>query len=210
MRKLLSLLLLISGVVLITSFNTVKADTASGTSFSLKKDVAPSTVSPSGTTSFSITIKNINVAGGQNVTPQLINDIVPAGFGYIPGSSKLTNLSGTESSFEPSNIAGQSPAKSIQWTFAGSSLYSIPPQENIVITYSLTAPTTPGNYTNEACLTQSTPQENICAKASITVQSTTIPNTGLKENILMGTVISGGLAIAGMLVIKRKQFEDKF
>jgi fimbrial isopeptide formation D2 family protein len=167
---------------------TAKADSGTGTTFEVTKAVAPATAAPNGTLTYSITIKNISET---NAAPLTVRDTMPEGFSYS-NNAKLTKIDGTQVDFAPAT-AGQV----LTWTFDGDTLQSIPQNQTVVISYSLTAPATTGEYTNQACLV--TPEE-VCATANVTI--TTTPNTGILDNIFIFIAV-GGLLILASLKIPR-------
>jgi len=203
MRKILPIFLIAFVAVLGVTL-PVKADSASGTTFTVTKTATPSTVGPSAAVNFTISIKNISAA---NAAPTEVTDTLPAGFVYN-NDSKLTDLQGTQilcsatstTSFCPT-VSGQT----ITWTFDGTTLQSIPQNQNIVLSFTANAPATVGTYTNTACLTQ---PENICANATITVQAGT-PQAGIIQNIATVVIIGTLLIVMGMKIShKKKSFED--
>lgn len=173
-----------------------KADSASGTIFSITKTVAPSTASISSVIAYSITIKNISAS---NEGPLTITDTLPTGFSYS-GNSLLTKIDGTQVTFTP-QISGQT----LNWTFDGDTLQSIPPDQTVVISYQVTAGSTIGDFVNNVCLT--TP-ENVCTQATVTIA--TNPNTGILDNIGLG-IISGIalIIIASKLRYSKNSFESR-
>jgi len=175
---------------------SAKADTATGTTFSVTKAVAPSTAAPSSTLAYSITIRNIS---STNAAPQVVTDTLPAGFSYS-GNARLTTVSGSQVTFTP-----QTSGQTLTWTFDGDALQSVPPNQQIVISYQVTAPSSNGQFTNQVCLTQ---PENVCTQATVTI--TTTPNTGLLDNVFLGIIIGGILLfIASRMPHTKETFEEK-
>lgn len=198
MRKFLALLITAFSLSILSG-NTVMADTSSGTSFEVTKTATPSTVSPSAIVNFTISITNID-AGGLNQTPQTVIDTLPAGFTFAD-DSQLTKLDGTQVTFPPSSVDGQI----VTWTFGGEFTEAIPLDQNVVISYSATAPEVTGSYENTACLT--TPEE-VCASAQIIVQ--TSPQAGLKENMIIALGLAIVLVLGGFFYRQKKHvsFEE--
>ncbi|BDQ04837.1 MAG: hypothetical protein KatS3mg084_0355 [Candidatus Dojkabacteria bacterium] len=173
-----------------------KADTVNGTNFAIKKDVAPATVSPEATVSFSITITNLS---NVNTTPQTVTDTLPEGFTFV-GNSVLTTVTGSQINFNP-----QINGNTLTWTFDGDTLQSLPPNQNIVITFQTKAGSNTGTYTNRACLTQ---PENVCATANVVVAVN--PNTSIQNNVLFGLLVGSiALFIAISLPKTQRSFEQK-
>jgi fimbrial isopeptide formation D2 family protein len=189
MRKILVLCFILLAAAVVSS-PSVKADSASGTTFEITKTATPATVAPSGTVNFTVSIKNIDAS---NQTPQTVTDTLPEGFTFT-NDAKLTKLDGTQVAFAPSSVSGQV----VTWTFQGEYTEAIPTTQNVVISYATTASSTVGTYENNACLTA---PEEVCAKATIVVQAN--PQAGLKENI---SIAMGVAAVAGVvgLVLKRR------
>jgi fimbrial isopeptide formation D2 family protein len=198
MRKILALFSIVLSVAFLTS-SSAKADSTTGTSFEITKTATPSTVSPSSTVNFTVSLKNIST-GGLNQTPQTVVDTLPEGFAFA-NDAKLTKLDGTQVAFAPSSVSGQV----VTWTFQGEFSEAIPTNQNVVISYAATASATIGTYENNACLTA---PENICAKASIIVQ--TSPTAGLRENLALAAGV-GAIAVIFGILLRRKpraSFED--
>jgi fimbrial isopeptide formation D2 family protein len=197
MRKLLPIFLLILGMASL-SLGYVKADTASGSTFSVTKTATPDTVAPSANVTFTISVKNITAAGSPNATPQTVTDTLPTGFTFTTASSQLTGLDGTQAAFAPT-VSGQT----LTWQFSGTTQISMAPGDVIVISFSAVAPATTGTYTNQACLTL---PESVCAEAQITVQSST-PNTGVLQNL----AIAGGIgAVLVFFSVKKSKKKISF
>jgi fimbrial isopeptide formation D2 family protein len=197
MKKILAFLLIALPIIFLAG-TPAMADSASSASFQITKTAAPSTVARSSPINFTVSIKNIN-ALGQAQTPQTVVDTLPDGFVFI-NDSKLTKLDGTQVAFAPSSVNGTV----VTWTFAGEFTEAIPQNQNVVISYSATSAANTGVYENNACLTA---PENVCAKATITVQSS--PVAGLKENIALTSGV-GFIAIIFATLLKRKKisFEE--
>lgn len=173
-----------------------KADTGTGTTFSVTKAVAPATAAPSSTLTYSITIKNISQA---NAAPQVVTDTLPTGFTFA-GNSLLTTIAGNQVTFTP-----QSSGQVLTWTFDGDTLQSIPADQDIVISYQVTASSTTGEFSNQVCLTQ---PENVCTQSTVTI--TTNPNTGILDNIWIGLAIGVFLIfVASKMPHSRISFEEK-
>lgn len=166
-----------------------KADTARGTNFSVTKTGTPSTVSPQGTVNYIISIENI---GQANAAPQIVRDTLPAGFSYI-GNGKLTTVQNTQINFAPT-VSGQV----LTWTFDGTTLQTIPPTDNIIISYSVRATSTIGNFTNQACLVQ---PENVCANFTVTVANS--PAAGIIQTGLLG--IGGAASFLGIQQMRNRR-----
>lgn len=195
MKRLL-LTCLLTFIMTFSLIGVVHADSATGTTFTVTKAAAPSTLAPSGTVSYSITIKNNS---STNSAPQEVTDTLPAGFTYS-GNGLLTTLTGSQVTFTPS-VSGQT----LTWTFDGDTLQSIPQDQQIVISYQVIASSTVGSYTNTACLTL---PEEVCATQDVIV--TNNPNTGIVENATLGIIIGGILIYAGSQLTRfRKTFEQK-
>jgi uncharacterized repeat protein (TIGR01451 family) len=190
MKKLLSAVVL-STALFISINTTTKADSGTGTTFSVTKNATPNPVSVSSDINFSISIKNISNA---NSAPTQVVDTLPSGFVYN-NDAKLTNLSGTQSAFTPT-ISGQT----LTWAFDGDTLQTIPSNQNIVISFSAKTPATAGSYSNQACLTQ---PENVCSTVNFTVQSGT-PQAGIIQNtsIILG---AGTLLTVGGIKLRKKK-----
>lgn len=178
-------------------FTPVFADSATGTTFTITKSSAPTTVSPSGSIAYSITIRNNS---SSNASPQVVTDTLPTGFTYA-GNPKLTTVGGTQVDFTPSQNG-----QVLTWTFDGDTLQTIPQDQQIVISYQVTASSSTGTFTNTACLTQ---PENICTTHDVVV--TTNPNAGIVSNIVLAIIISAVLILVGAKLInpKRPSFEAK-
>jgi fimbrial isopeptide formation D2 family protein len=194
MKKLLLSVLLL-GMSFSLATGIVRADTASGSIFSVQKTAAPEPAGVSSDVSFAITITNISSSGA---APTEATDTLPDGFTYN-NDSKLTDVNGIQGSFSPV-VSGQT----LTWTFDGDTLQTLEEDENIVISFTAKTPSTTGVYTNHACLSL---PENVCTTTEVTVQ--TNPNTGLAENILLLST-AGTLLILIAMRIRRKKisFED--
>lgn len=178
-------------------FIPAKADRADGTTFAITKAATPSTAAINTPVAFAITIENIS---GSNAAPIKIVDTLPDGWTFN-NDAKLTNLEGFTADFQPT-VSGQD----ITWTFDGTSIISVPPTDNIVISFTANAPGTVGTYLNKACLED---PETVCANAQVEVQQGT-PKTGIVENIAIIGSLSGSLILLSLMISnKRKTFEDK-
>lgn len=190
------LLLILAFVTFFLSVPIAKADTASGTTFSITKVAAPTTVAPGSTLAYSVTIRNISQT---NAAPQIVTDTLPQGFSYV-GNARLTTVSGSQVTFTPT-VSGQL----LTWTFDGDTLQSIPANQNIVISYQVSASSTTGTYPNQACIVQ---PENVCAVANVTVAVN--PNTSLESNVILGILIGCILIVIALSIPKtKKSFEEK-
>jgi fimbrial isopeptide formation D2 family protein len=197
MKKFLAALLIVLPIAFLTT-TPATADSAVGTSFEVTKTATPDTVSPSGTVNFTISLKNIAIDGSTQ-TPQTVTDTLPDGFSFA-NDSKLTKLDGTQVTFTPSSVSGQV----VTWTFDGDTTEAIPQYDNVVISFSTTAPEATGSYENTACLT--TPEE-VCTTATVTVQ--TSPVAGVIENIVLIAGVGAIAAIFGSLSLRKKRnFEE--
>ncbi|MFW5720381.1 MAG: hypothetical protein ACOCXT_05125 [Candidatus Dojkabacteria bacterium] len=204
MRVKLPLLgIAIGACVTFTGGHVAHADSAEGSIFRVTKAAAPSTANASSTVSFSITIENVSTS---NAAPETVVDTLPASFVFA-GNAQLTDLQGVQSDFEPT-VSGQT----LEWTFEGDNVQSIAEGENIVISFSATAPSTPGSYTNEVCLTL---PEEVCATATVLVQETEQPVETPKSGIITitGLATLAGLTFAGIgytaIQLQKKSFEEK-
>lgn len=196
MRKAAVVILVLGLSLFFSSFSLVKADSATGDTFTVTKAAAPSTISPSGTISYSITIRNDSSV---NSAPQTVEDTLPTGFTFA-GNGQLTTLTGSQVTFTPTQDG-----QVLTWEFDGDTLQSIPQDQQIVISYQVTASETVGTFTNTACLIE---PEEVCATQDVVV--TTNPNTGIVENTLLGITIGGILVyFATKLTRVRKTFEQK-
>lgn len=197
-------------LVIFTSFiPIVKADAAStitptptnntsntGSTFSLQKIAAPTTVSPNSVITYSITIQNISTT---NAAPRNIEDTLPQGFSFI-GNSKLTTVNGQQVEFAPTSTQGNK----ITWAFDGDTLQSIPPNQNIVITYQIRTGSETGNFTNRACLTN---PENVCASATVNVILS--PNASLNDDLIIALLVIIPSIILFITLRRNKSFEQK-
>ncbi len=173
-----------------------KADSTTGSTFTITKAAAPATVAPSGTITYSITLKNISTS---NAAPQAVADTLPTGFTFA-GNPKLTTISGTQVTFTPTQTG-----QTLTWTFDGDSLQSIPQNQQIVISYQVTASSTTGTYRNTACLTA---PENICANQDVIVA--TAPSAGIVSDVLLGLLFGTLLVFLGIKLTRTsKSFEQK-
>jgi uncharacterized repeat protein (TIGR01451 family) len=195
MKQILNLFFLLLFTLLSVSINIAKADTATGETFRLNKVASPSTVAPGGTVTYAVTITNVSTT---NAAPQTIIDTLPTGFTYS-GNGTLTTISGSQVPFAPTvtqNI--------LSWSFDGETLQSIPPNQNIVVSYAVTASSETGVFTNQACLTA---PENVCVTTPVTVANN--PNTGIVEDIAMTTLLGGIAIYAGLYLRKQRSFEER-
>lgn len=202
-------LLIASNLAIFTNFiPTVKADaggitptstnntSSTGSTFSLQKIAAPITVSPNSVITYSITIRNISTT---NAAPRNIEDTLPEGFSFV-GNSKLTTVNGEQLEFAPTSNQGNK----VTWAFDGDTLQSIPPNQNIVITYQARTGTQTGNFTNRACLTN---PENVCASATVNVILN--PNASLNDNLIIALLIIIPSIILFITLRRNKSFEQK-
>lgn len=187
------------GLILIFLFlfstHFVYADLATGTRFSIEKNVSPQTVARGGTVIYSVTIKNITTS--ETLTPEIVEDQLPQGFVYS-GEPKLVKTSGEEIAFEPvSNSNGV-----IRWEFDGDTIQQLNPNQSIVITYKVRVDNPGQNTENKACLIE---PEEVCAKARVNI-SNTAPNAGIND-ILLPTLIFISILIIVYLYKRSKSFE---
>lgn len=196
MKNLLVVLFVLTFSVF-TLANPAKADTGSGQYFNVIKTASPGTAGKLADVTFAITLENTSAS---NQAPEKVIDTLPDGWTYN-NDAKLTDLDTNTAEFAPT-VLGQE----LTWTFDGTSLISIPPGENIVISFTAKSPNVTGSFVNEACLED---PESVCATATVTVQAGT-PQAGLTENIVLLSGISAVL-IVGSLFIKRdrRSFEEK-
>ena len=190
MKKLLSTVVLSAALLIPFSLST-KADSGTGTTFSVTKNATPNPVGISSDINFSISIKNISNA---NSAPTQVVDTLPSGFVYN-NDAKLTNLAGTQSAFTPT-VSGQT----LTWAFDGDTLQTIPSNQNIVISFSAKTPATAGSYSNQACLTQ---PENVCSTVNFTVEGGS-PQAGIVQNTSIVLGIGTVLALGGVKLRKKK------
>ncbi len=172
------------GVLGFSLAGLTRADSATGSTFTVTKTATPSTAGVSSPVSFTISIKNNTTV---NTAPQTVTDTLPEGFVFL-NDAKLTTLDGSQVDFAPT-AAGQV----LTWNFDAGNLQSIPQDENIVIAFSATSPATAATYTNQACLTV---PENVCASAQVVVQAGT-PQAGLVDNILIALGLGSVLILIG-------------
>jgi fimbrial isopeptide formation D2 family protein len=171
---------------LVLNINPALADSANGSIFTITKASAPATTSPSGTITYSITLRNNT---DTNAAPLSVTDTLPAGF-TLKGNPQLTTVSGGQVTFPPT-VSGQV----LTWTFDGDTLQSIPQNQQIVISYQVTASNLPGTYTNTACLAE---PENICVTNDVVVART--PNTNIFDNVTTGILIGGIMIIIAFVI----------
>jgi fimbrial isopeptide formation D2 family protein len=196
MRKLPGLL---TGIMILgcLMFLPVKADRSDGTTFAITKVATPSVVGVSSNVSFAITIENIS---SSNSAPVKVVDTLPTGWTFN-NDAKLTDLEDETTDFTPT-VDGQV----LTWVFDGSTLQSIPQNDNIVINFSAKSPATTGTFINQGCLEE---PEQVCANAQIDVQAG-IPSTGIVENIAVIGLLSTSLILISLMIRKnKKSFEDK-
>ncbi|MCX8035342.1 MAG: DUF11 domain-containing protein [Candidatus Dojkabacteria bacterium] len=151
----------------------VFADLATGTRFSIEKNVSPQTVARGGSVIYSVTIKNITTS--ETLTPEIVEDKLPQGFVYS-GEPKLVKTSGEEVAFEPVSTSDGV----IRWEFDGDTIQQLNPNQSIVITYKVRVDNPGQNTENEVCLIE---PEEICAKARVNI-STAAPNAGINDVFL--------------------------
>lgn len=197
-KKIISFILLFTLIgiisIKISSF-PVKAD-AAGNTFTVQKVAAPTTISPNSILTYSITIRN---TGNVNLAPQSLEDTLPEGFTFV-GNAKLTTVQGQQVEFPPTQTQGNK----ITWVFDGDRLQSIPPNQNIVITYQVRTGSETGAYTNRACLIS---PENVCASATVNV--ITSPNASLNDDVIIALLIILPGVILIITLYNNKSFEKK-
>ncbi len=171
------------------------ADLATGTRFSIEKNVSPQTVARGGTVIYSVTIKNITTS--ETLTPEIVEDKLPQGFVYS-GEPKLIKTSGEEVAFEPVTNSDSV----IRWEFDGDTIQQLNPNQSIVITYKVRVDNPGQNTENEVCLIE---PEEICTKARVDI-SNTAPNAGIND-MFLPTLIFVFILVTWYLYNRSKSFE---
>lgn len=148
---------------------------------------------PGGTNGYTITINNPN---GAEATIESITDILPAGFGYVAGST--TGATTTDPSVTGSTLAWSGPFEAS----AGG---------NVALSFDVTVSTVSGTYQNQAggtaegnTITGTGPTAGIVVAASASPSPSPsppvrqLPNTGSSPNATVGPI---ALGLASMLVL---------
>lgn len=146
----------------------------------VSKSVTPSTVGPGEPVKYTITVSNTNT--GSAALSSIADSALPAGFTYVPGSSSGATTADPAISGATLTWAGPFTVPAASGTTPGS----------ISLTFSATASTTPGTYTNSATAVSSEGETVADAinVAPVVVQASTNPVNPTPVTPAPGSVVT--------------------
>ena len=142
------------------------------------KSASPTSVSPSATTTYTITLDNRD---DSSVNPNQIRDEMPTGFSYIPGSTVMTGPTGSvistadpTTTTESTATASTSTLELLNWDIPPGTTLEV--DEALTIEFVATVASTDGVYCNEAYALPGGRVTSSGKTAKVTVGSTTETN----------------------------------